>query len=216
MPAIIRHSIRSIAAAAAVSILAMSHAAVAATIVDEWASVAVPPPPALKPVTLDSKTTALLMLDFNSQTCNATRRPRCIASLPNVAKLLAAARAANVAVFYSLGGGGAVTDIAKEVAPIKGELAVSSGVDKFRDTNLEQMLKDRGIKTVVVAGTAAHGAVLYTASGAAMRGMKVIVPVDAMSGDNAYTEQYTAWHLANAPLVGAAVTLSTIGEVKFQ
>ena len=29
--------------------------------------------------------------------------------------------------------------------------------------------------------------VLYTASGAALRGMKVIVPVDGMSADNAYT-----------------------------
>ena len=56
---------------------------------------------------------------------------------------------------------------------------------------------------------------LYTASGAAMRGMKVIVPVDGVSADNTYAEQYTAWHLANAPLVGAAVTLTTIDDIRF-
>jgi hypothetical protein len=36
-----------------------------------------------------------------------------------------------------------------------------------------------------------------------------------MSADNAYAEQYTAWHLANAPLVSSGVTLTTIEGVKF-
>ena len=37
-------------------------AASAQTIVDEWANVKAPPPPELKPVTLNPQTTALLML----------------------------------------------------------------------------------------------------------------------------------------------------------
>src|SRR4029078_5328299 len=56
-------------------------AANAATIIDEWASIKAPPPPAVKPVTVDKATTALLMLDFNEQTCNMQRRPRCVASI---------------------------------------------------------------------------------------------------------------------------------------
>jgi len=189
--------------------------ATAASIADEWASVQVPPPPALKAVTLDRKTTALLLLDFNKQTCNAERRPRCIASIPKVAKLLAAARAAGVPVLYSLGGGGAAADIAKELTPTKDEPVVSSGVDKFVGTELESLLKQKGIKTVVIAGVAAHGAVLYTASGAAMREMQVIVPLDGISADIPYAEQYTAWHLVNAPRIGTLVTLTTIDDVKF-
>ena len=189
--------------------------ATAASIADEWASVQVPPPPALKAVTLDRKTTALLLLDFNKQTCNAERRPRCIASIPKVAKLLAAARAAGVPVLYSLGGGGAVADIAKELTPTKDEPVVSSGVDKFVGTELESLLKQKGIKTVVIAGVAAHGAVLYTASGAAMREMQVIVPLDGISADIPYAEQYTAWHLVNVPRIGTLVTLTTIDDVKF-
>ena len=189
--------------------------ATAASIADEWASVQVPPPPALKAVTIDRRTTALLLLDFNKQTCNAERRPRCIASIPKVAKLLAAARAAGVPVLYSLGGGGAVADIAKELTPTKDELVVSSGVDKFVGTELEPLLKQKGIKTVVIAGVAAHGAVLYTASGAAMREMQVIVPLDGISADIPYAEQYTAWHLVNAPRIGTLVTLTTIDDVKF-
>lgn len=204
--------IAATAAMAATMIVSPAHAK---NIIEEWASVQAQPAPALKPVTIDASTTALLMLDFNQQTCNMQRRPRCVASIPKVKELLAKARSAGVPVMYSLGGGGTTTDIAADLAPAKDEPVVSSGVDKFRGTDLEQRLKDHGIKTVIVVGAAAHGAVLYTASGAAMRGMKVIVPVDGVSADNTYAEQYTAWHLANAPLVGAAVTLTTIDDVGF-
>jgi nicotinamidase-related amidase len=47
---------------------------------------------------------------------------------------------------------------------------------------------DKGIKTVVVVGTTAQGAVLNTASQAAFRGLQVIIPVDGMSAENTYFE----------------------------
>jgi nicotinamidase-related amidase len=187
----------------------------AATIIDEWASVSVPPPPPVKPVTIDKATTALLMLDFNKQTCNMQRRPRCVASISHVKSLLTAARAAGIPVAWSLGGGGKASDLPEELAPVAGEPIVSSGVDKFANTELESFLKGKGVKTVIAVGAAANGAVLYTASTAVMRGFKVIVPVDGMSADNAYAEQYTAWHFAHAPLVSSGVTLTTIDGVKF-
>ena len=187
----------------------------AATIIDEWTSVTVPPPPAVKPVTIDKTTTALLMLDFNKQTCNMQRRPRCVASIPHVKSLLAAARAAGVPVAWSLGGGGKPADLPEELTPAAGEPIVSSGVDKFANTGLESFLKGNGVTTVIVVGAAAHGAVLYTVSTAVTKGFKVIVPVDGMSADNAYAEQYTAWHLANAPRVSSGVTLTTIEGIKF-
>ncbi|MFI4887771.1 MAG: cysteine hydrolase family protein [Burkholderiales bacterium] len=187
----------------------------ARTIIDEWASVKAPPPPVLKPVTIDRKTTALLMLDFNQQTCNSQRRPRCVASIPKAKTFLAAARAAGVPVIYSVGGGGKRADIAKDLAPASDDPVVSGGVDKFVGTDLEKLLKERGVTTVIIVGTAANGAIIYTASGAAMRGMKVIIPVDGVSADTLYAEQYTAWHLVNAPLVSAAVTLTTIDAVTF-
>ena len=194
---------------------AMLPVADAATIIDEWASIKAPPAPAVKPVTVDKGATALLMLDFNQQTCNMQRRPRCVASIPHVKKLLDAARAAHVPVVYSLGGGGKPTDLPATLQPMADEPIVSSGVDKFANTDLEKILKDKGVKTVIVVGAAAHGAVLYTASTAAMRGFKVIVPVDGISADIPYAEQYTAWHLANAPLVSNAVTLTTLDELRF-
>ena len=53
-----------IAAVAAALVTALALPTHAANIVDEWASVKAPAAPALKPVTVDPKTTALLMLDF--------------------------------------------------------------------------------------------------------------------------------------------------------
>jgi len=188
-------------------------AAHAQNIVKEWPSITAPPPPELKPVTVDPKTTALLMLDFMNQNCG--QRPRCVASLPGVQKLLAEARKSGATVVYSLIANTTTADIRSEVAANQNEPWVRAGPDKFMGTDLEKILKDKGVETVIVTGTAAHGAVLYTASAAALRGMRVVVPVDAMSSEPAYPEQYTAWHLANAPGVGPRTTLTEIGMIKF-
>lgn len=185
----------------------------AQNILDEWASVQVPPAPPVKPVTVDTKTTALLMLDFMNQNCGA--RPRCVASLPAVKKLLDEARAKGVMVVYATGPGGKVADTRSEVTPTGSEPVVSSGPDKFLNTDLEKILKEKGIQTVITIGTAAHGAVLSTASAAGLRGLKVIVPVDGVSAESAYAEQYTAWHLAYGPVFSRNVTLTKLDMVKF-
>jgi len=185
------------------------------TIIDEWGAVKAPPAPELKKVTVDPATTALLLLDFNKQTCNEKVRPRCIGSIPVMARFLAKARAKGMKVIYSLSPGAAVSDIAKELAPVAGEPVVASGPDKFFGTDLEKIIKEKGITTVIVTGTAAHGAVLYTASGAALRGIKVLVAVDGVSAETTYAEQYTAWHLITAPRVSAQVTLTRTAFINF-
>jgi nicotinamidase-related amidase len=184
-------------------------------IIDEWVTVKTPPPPALKPVTLDPKTTALLVLDFVKQGCNNERRPRCVASVPKVQSLLSRTRSAKASVIYSISTSATPADILKELAPLDGEPMVKTSSDKFFGTDLEKILKDKGINTVVVVGTAAHGVVLLTGSEAALRGFKVIVPVDGMSSENTYFEQYTAYHLTNAPGVAQQVTLTRTDMIKY-
>jgi len=204
-----------IALAAATAVGTAAFPASAATIIDEWANVKVPPAPALKPVTADSKT-ALLIIDLVKQTCNEKARPRCVETIPAVEKLLKEARAKGVPVIYSFGTLG--KDIVEPLAPKGGEPMVQAGADKFIKTDLEKILRDKGITSVIVVGTLANGGVLHTASQAALRGFNVAVPVDGMSSPNAstlYTEQYTAWHLANAPVFGGRVTLTTVDMIKF-
>jgi nicotinamidase-related amidase len=199
--------------AAAALAAALSLPAQAANIVDEWATIKQPPAPELKPVTVDPNTTALLMLDFMNQNC--AKRPRCVESLPAMKKLLGEARAAKVAVVYSIIANSTTADVMKDVAPEAGEPHVQAGPDKFFRTDLEKILKDKGITTVIVTGTAANGAVLFTAAGAALRGMNVIVPVDGMSSADAYADLSTAWTFTNAPSVSAKTTLTKSEMIKF-
>ncbi|MGH6996267.1 MAG: cysteine hydrolase family protein [Stellaceae bacterium] len=185
------------------------------TIIDDWATIKTPPAPELKPVTVDPKTTVLLLLDFVKQTCTMEHRPRCVASLPATKKFLAEARTHYMLVIYSYVNSGTFADTLPDVAPKGGEPAVHSGADKFLNTDLEKILKDHGIKTVIVTGTAAHGAVLHTGDEAAMRGFNVIVPVDGMSAEDPYIEQYVAYNFAHAPGVSAKSTLTRYGLIKF-
>ena len=191
------------------------------TIIDEWNKVQAPPPPELKAVAIDPKTDALLLLDFNghdaadSGPCNKALRPRCLASLPKVKAALDKARAKGVYVVYSLGGKGTAADIWPEIAPRAGEPVVKSGADKFINTNLRELLTGKGIKRVIVTGTASEGAVLNTASDAALHGMSVVIPVDGMSSHELYAEQYVAWHMSHAPAVAQKTTLTSLELLQF-
>src|ERR1700733_2163327 len=185
----------------------------AQTIIDKWASVPAPPPPTLKQVTVDPKTTALLMLDFMSQNCG--KRPACVASLPTMKKLLANARAAKAPVIYSIIAHSTTANVMPDVAPLGGEPWVQAGPDKFINTDLARILKDKGIQTVIVTGTASNGAVLFTAAGAAFRGMNVIVPVDGMSAVDPYADLATAYTFLNAPSLSAKTTLTKADMIKF-
>ena len=185
------------------------------TIVDEWNSVEVPPAPKLEAVMLDPQNSAILVLDILQQNCTADRRPRGAASVPRIRRLLDQGRGKAVMVAYSVFPRAAASDILAEVAPQAGEAVVTSGPDKFLGTELEKLLRDKGIKNVVIVGSAAHGAVLYTAGAAAFRGFEVVVPVDGMSADTTYAEQYTMWHLANAPILGNHMRLTRCDLVRF-
>ena len=188
----------------------------AADAIAEWASIKAPPAPELKRVTLDPKTTALLILDVNKPACAPERRARCVDTLPPIKKLMDAARAAGAPVLYTFSGTATPADIADPgIAPREGEVVAVRGPDKFFGSELEKRLKDKGVTTVIVTGTAANGTVIHTGGGAAMRGFKVIVPVDGMSADTAYMEQYVAFHFASAPALAARSTLTRADMIKF-
>lgn len=205
-----------VALIATAGIIAGAASVRAGNIIDEWANVKPPAAPTLKPAEVDIKTTALFIIDMVAETCNAQARPRCVETVPAIEKLLNDARAKGLTVIYALGVSG--KEILPALAPKNGEPIVKSGADKFVNTELEKMLKDKGITGIIMVGTLAYGGVLHTASQAAFRGFKVVVPVDGMSSPNAntlYSEQYTAWHLANGPGLANTVTLTKIDMIKF-
>jgi nicotinamidase-related amidase len=202
-----------VAATLGVTTGGMASKAIASDIIDEWTNVKTPAAPEIKPVTADPKTTALIMGDFMNQSC--AKRPRCVAALPAVKKLLGQARAAKVAVIYSTIPNTTAADIMPEVAPAADEPSVTSGVDKFFKTNLDEILKDKGIQTIILVGTSAEGLVTYTGGEAALRGFNVVVPVDGMASVEAFAEQYVAWHMTHAPIISPKVTLTRTDMIKF-
>lgn len=207
--------IRLFSASIALAGMIMAQFAQAQTIIDEWNSITAPPPPPLKAVTIDKNTTALVLIDYNVQSCNMQRRPRCVASLPKIKELLERARSAGLTVAFTLGGGSKPTDLVKELTRHANDPIVLSGLDKFYGTDLEHLLKAKGITTLIMVGAASHGAVLYTVNGAVTRGFKVIVPIDGIAAENLYAEQYSVWHLGNAPVVSLATTLTTLQQITF-
>jgi len=207
----------SIAVLAAVGAVATTIAAHGETIVDDWYSAKLPAPPQLKPVTLVPGETALLMMDFTVQTCTVERRKRCADSVPKVKRFVEAARAKGALIIYSVAVPGSVPgDVLKDLTPAPGEQVLPPlGPDKFIASDLEKTLHDKGIKTVVAMGTQAQTSVLHTGGEAALRGFKVIVPVDAMSADDLFPELYTAWHLSTAARISNQVTLTRLDMIEF-
>jgi nicotinamidase-related amidase len=215
------------AAVLACAALGASVSGHAANIIDEWDSVKDPPAPELHKVTLDPKTTVLMVMGFVENSCNMTRRPRCAATIPQVAKLLNEARAHGVFIVHSVPTDNPSGDfIVKELRAKPGEYVIPPNgpnkflpydleFNKYPDFDLEKVFAEHNIKTVITVGTQVQTAVLHTAAEAALRGYKVIVPIDGMSGDSAFPEKYTAWHLANTQRVMQQVTLTKVDLIGY-
>lgn len=115
-----------------------------------------------------------------------------------IKRLLSSARRAGVTVIYTqdwhirddpefkIWGEHAVegtwgAEIIEELKPVEGEITVKKpSYDAFYSTSLDHILRSRDIKTLILTGLLGNVCVLCTAIGAAMRGYKLIVPVDAI------------------------------------
>jgi len=210
---------RFAAAAAATLLIGALASPSVADVISDWSTAVVPPPPELKEVTVDPATTALLFLDMMKVNCNA--RPRCVAAVPNMKRLHDEARAHNMVVWYSLVGsnGKATPDdvVDPAIKPRAGVWYRQQGTDKFLGSTLDPVLKEAGIKTVIICGNSFQGATVGTAQEAAQRGYKIIVPVDCSAGEDEYHEQYAVFHLAKGSWVGVTsnVTITRSAMIKF-
>jgi nicotinamidase-related amidase len=185
-------------------------------IIREWTAVVPPPvPPALSAVRVAPEKTALLLVAFDRNICNPQVRDRCVAAVPKARRLLDAARAARMLVLH---GHNAVTmdaDIVPELNPRAGEIVFRTGPDKFLGSDLESILRARGITTVILAGTAGNGAVLFTLIGGVSRGFDFLVPVDAIPADGPYHEQFAVFEMADVMFLHAHTALTRSDLIEF-
>jgi nicotinamidase-related amidase len=136
--------------------------------------------------------------------------------VPKIADLLARARKAGMLVVYSTQDAN-MTKWMPEIAPVSGDpLIPSRGQDRFYATDLDNVLKAKGITTVILTGWKISGSILYTSIGATLRGYTVVVPADTTDAPAGYEipigiyamlNQNSA-NAANEPLKAKATTLS--------
>ena len=174
-------------------------------------------------VTLDPKTTALLLLDYVETIC--IQQPNCKDRMaPAITPFLGRARTAGLTIAYGTREE-TMTKWLKEVAPATGDMKiVSKAQDRFYSTDLDQLLKAKGIKTLIIAGWKVSGSVTYTSVGAMARDYTVVIPVDATSAATGYETAIGFFNvlnsgnanLGNQPLKPKAVTLSRTDLITFQ
>ena len=197
-------------------LMAAAAPSLAANIVELWDDAEPPPKPDLQPVSVKAATTALLILDMQENSCNAERRPRCVEAVPAMADFLAKARSAGMPVVYSNTSSGSREVILSALKPQDSEPSVKASVNKFYGTDLHNILKEKGVDTVIVCGTTSFGAALHTATGAATRGYNVVFPVDCVPGSSLYEEQLTVWSVINGPGTRRATTATTLDAIKIE
>lgn len=195
--------------ALALASLTFTGTAMAADAVAEWDSIKALPPPELKAVTLDPAKVGIMVMDFGEGNCTQEIRPRCVWAVPNVKRVLDQARAKGMTIVFVRTQAMKPEDFVDAVAPREGEpYVVGTKEDKLWETGAEKIFRDKGIDTLFLMGHQGNGSVMVTAFGAAMRGFKVIVPVDTMPAATAYQEQFAIWAIANNPAFRGLSTLT--------
>jgi nicotinamidase-related amidase len=182
-----------------------------------------PSPPDPVPVVLDPAKTALLIFDIVDPIC--TRQPNCTGTMvPAIASLLARARQAGVTVVYGTRAP-TMSNWLPDVLPAPGDIKIESQAqDRFYNTDLDRLLKAKGITTLILTGWKVSGSVTYTSVGATLRGYTVVVPIDASLDATDYEiaigrfqilHQHSA-NAANEALKDRASTLSRTDLITFK
>lgn len=82
------------------------------------------------------------------------------------------------------------TRIIAELSPLPNDYMVRKRTyDPFYGTDLDLLLRQKGIQSLVITGTVSNICVLHAAGSASLRGYEVVVPVDTISSLNAFDHQ---------------------------
>ena len=163
------------------------------SVANGWTAQEGPNRPEPKPLTLDSKTTAVLVLDLNAR-CDDPKQV-CSKITAPLGDFLDKARAAAVPIIYSVSATAKGKPIGELAAPLRRKesetVIYPDAFDKFYGGELQAFLKDKGAKTLIITGSATNNAVLYTATTAArMHRYNVIIPVDGVNASSRYEQEY--------------------------
>lgn len=179
-----------------------------------------PKPPETKPIALDPKTTAVLVMDLSTR-CDDPKQ-LCRRLFPAVSDFVKRARVAGVLVIYTVSLVAKGTPLGDAATPFdrapEEPLIYPDGLDKFAGGELNAILKGRGIKTVVVTGASSNTTVLYTGTTAARSYQyEVVIPIDGTIGNGEYEQEYTFYQFSVLPGgVSKLAKFTTLAEIDFR
>ena len=174
-------------------------------------------------VSLSSKNTALVMLDYIDDICAA--QPRCKSHmLPAMTPFMERVRKAGLVVAYGTRAE-RMNHWLPQLAPAEGDIKIANvAQDRFYNTDLDKDLKAKGITTIIMVGWKISGSVTYTSVGAMVRGYTVVIPVDTTTAATDYETAIGFYNvlnsgnanLKNEPLKAKSTTLSRTDLITFQ
>lgn len=168
---------------------------------------------ATKTQNIDSKSTALFVIDFQKEYFDGKMPiPEGSAALANAKRLIAMADESAMPVFHIqhvfpagapiFAEDGKTVAFHDDIAPAGNHAVVrKSSVSVFPTTDIDQQLKSKGVKTLIVSGLMTHACVSGAARDAVPLGYDVIVADDAcatrdLTGDDGKTVPHQVLHQA--------------------
>ena len=158
-------------------------------------------------ISVDPRKTAVMVIDMQNDFIEEKGKlyvPRSEKLIKPIKSILDKAREAGATIIYTqdwhheddpefeVWGEHALADswgaeIVEELKPKEGEFVVRKpSYDAFYGTPLEHILRYRGLENLILTGVLANICVLHTAGSAAMRGYRLIIPVDCILALNEF------------------------------
>ena len=158
--------------------------------------------PEPKPITVDAKKTAVLVLD-GSQRWSNPEQP-CHRLVPGMAKFLGRVREAGVPIIYTISARSKGTPEGEVCSALSRRLSepviYPDGFDKFTNGELQSFLKLSDVDTLIITGYRSNVSVLNTATKATRElKYKVIIPMDGIVAKTEYEQEYTLFHFTVLP-----------------
>jgi len=158
-----------------------------------------PEPQRLK---LDSKTTAIVVLDLSARCENPDEV--CSKLMAPLGEFLKRARQVSIPILYTISATGKGTPMGEPAAPLKRRLTepilYPDAFDKFMGGELKAELDKRNCRSLVIVGSATNFAVLYTATTAArVYSYDVVIPLDGVNAKRQYEHEYAIHQMTILP-----------------
>jgi len=142
---------------------------------------------------LDSKTTAVLVLDLSTR-CQDPKEV-CFQLMGPLAEFLDRTRQSSVPILYTISAAGKGTPLGEVAEPLKRRatepVLYPDASDKFMGGELRDKLSQLDCRCLVIVGSATNFAVLYTATTAArIYRYSVVIPMDGVNASTRYEHEY--------------------------